>query len=144
VVTSSERSAVINAAYLGVLGLAALTATAMMATVGLPGLPCVFRSVFGIPCPGCGMTRSMMCVWHGDLVGSLRYHPLGMAVFLAICAGTIGCWLYVALPTARPGLGRVTASLRKPRVGWAVLAILLLVWAFRLADAFEGWRLFRW
>lgn len=49
--------------------------------VQLGGLPlpsaCIFRSVTGIPCPGCGLLRSMVSGMHGDVAGSLGYHRLG-------------------------------------------------------------------
>ncbi|MEQ8349954.1 MAG: DUF2752 domain-containing protein [Leptospiraceae bacterium] len=45
---------------------------------------CFFYSITGLPCPGCGMTRSVHFLIHGDLIHSLKYHPLGF-VTLGIC-----------------------------------------------------------
>jgi hypothetical protein len=53
---------------------------------------CMFERVTGRPCPGCGMTRSMLRLSQGDVVGSLRMHPLGVvlaALFFATFAGTV-------------------------------------------------------
>jgi hypothetical protein len=54
----------------------------------LPGLPmpetCFSRSVFHVPCPGCGLTRSLICLAHGDLRGSLAMHRLGWLMALAV------------------------------------------------------------
>jgi len=38
--------------------------------------PCLFRAVFGVRCPGCGMTRAASCALHGRLRDAWRYNPL--------------------------------------------------------------------
>ncbi len=40
--------------------------------------PCMWLSVLGIYCPGCGGTRAVMALLHGDFLLSLWYHPLVM------------------------------------------------------------------
>ena len=43
------------------------------------GVPlCMFKRVFSLPCPGCGLTRSVSSVLHGDFLKSWSYHPLGI------------------------------------------------------------------
>ena len=37
---------------------------------------CVFRRVTGVPCPSCGMTRSYLALFHGDLKTAFFMHPL--------------------------------------------------------------------
>jgi len=39
---------------------------------------CMFKRVFSLPCPGCGLTRSVSSILHGDLLKSWGYHPLGL------------------------------------------------------------------
>lgn len=38
-------------------------------------LTCPVKSAWGIPCPGCGMQRSIMALTEGDLLLSIRYYP---------------------------------------------------------------------
>lgn len=38
---------------------------------------CPFKMVSGFPCPGCGITKSLVYFYHGDLYKSLSYHLLG-------------------------------------------------------------------
>ena len=38
-------------------------------------LPCFYKSVFGIECPGCGMQRAFVALLQGDLTGSLKLYP---------------------------------------------------------------------
>lgn len=41
---------------------------------------CLFNNLTGIPCPGCGLTRSLTSAVHGDFAGSFSHHRLGMVV----------------------------------------------------------------
>ena len=38
------------------------------------GIPCVFLSLFDIPCPGCGMTRAFFSVLRFDFLQALKYN----------------------------------------------------------------------
>jgi hypothetical protein len=43
------------------------------------GMPlCMFKRLFSLPCPGCGLTRSVSSILHGDFLKSWSYHPLGV------------------------------------------------------------------
>ncbi len=53
---------------------------------------CNFRKITGIPCIGCGGTRCMMALSHGDVVKSFLFNPI---IFLGIV--TIIVWFAVAL-----------------------------------------------
>ena len=49
------------------------------------GIPlCMFKRLFSLPCPGCGLTRSASSVLHGDFLKSWNYHPLG--IFFVVAA----------------------------------------------------------
>ncbi len=37
---------------------------------------CPFRTVTGLWCPGCGLTRATHHLMHGDVLGALRYNAL--------------------------------------------------------------------
>ena len=49
---------------------------------------CPLKMLSGFPCPGCGITKSMVYFYEGDLQKSLYYHILGPFV-LAFCVATI-------------------------------------------------------
>jgi hypothetical protein len=38
-------------------------------------IPCPFRDIFGIPCPTCGMSRSLISLVNLDVCSSLSYNP---------------------------------------------------------------------
>ena len=47
------------------------------------GLPCLFQTLTGLYCPGCGGTRAIRSLLKGDLRMSFQYHPLVLyAVFV--------------------------------------------------------------
>ena len=37
---------------------------------------CPFKLIFGIDCPGCGMTRALISVLHLDFIAAFSYHQL--------------------------------------------------------------------
>ena len=43
---------------------------------------CIFYQLWGVYCPGCGGTRSLLALAHGHILQSAWYHPL-----LLYCAG---------------------------------------------------------
>jgi len=93
----------------------------------VPMPPCSFQVNTGYPCPGCGMTRSMMAVAHGDVVEAFRCHPFGVALFAFVALCTL---LGVAeLITARDLFEKL-----KPSPWWVVVGIaaMLAGWGWKL------------
>lgn len=39
---------------------------------------CIFNMIGIDFCPGCGIGRSISMIYHGDILGSLKMHPLGI------------------------------------------------------------------
>lgn len=50
---------------------------------------CPLKMLTGFPCPSCGITKSLVYFYEGDLQKSLYYHILGPFVIL-FCVATIG------------------------------------------------------
>jgi hypothetical protein len=53
---------------------------------------CPFKMVTGFPCPGCGITKSLVYFYEGDIYKSLSYHILGPFVI-------VFCWLTIIILT---------------------------------------------
>lgn len=47
---------------------------------------CLFRRLTGLPCPGCGLTRSWVYLMHGDLTHAFLSNPFGPLLVLAVLA----------------------------------------------------------
>jgi len=45
---------------------------------------CLFLGTTGIPCPGCGLTRSFMAIAHNNLQEAFHYHLFGPFLFFAL------------------------------------------------------------
>jgi hypothetical protein len=68
---------------------------------------CFFQDATGVPCPGCGLTRSLSCGLRGMFLASFQYHPMGLLI-LALFIFTAGQSL---LPQAhRDGIVRFMQS----------------------------------
>ncbi len=96
---------------------------------GLPGIPlpdtCWSRSVFGLKCPGCGLTRSIVYLAHGDWRASWEMHRVGFVMALVILAQfpycIVGLWCKKDYP-----LGRRFAAV----VAWTLIALLIGNWLY--------------
>jgi hypothetical protein len=97
---------------------------------------CPFKVLTGLPCPGCGMTRSVVTLLHGDLGMSVYYHPLGIAlVAVMVALAVIDGWTW--WHEAQAGPARSSPAWLMNRVmltpaPWVAIGMLTLVWFVRL------------
>lgn len=47
-------------------------------------IPCFFKYITNIPCPGCGLTRSILSILNLDLISAIKYNILGIPLFITI------------------------------------------------------------
>lgn len=50
---------------------------------------CWLKLSTGLPCIGCGLTRSLSCALRGMFAESLRYHPFGIFILLVFVAAIV-------------------------------------------------------
>jgi hypothetical protein len=88
---------------------------------------CPFKLLTGLPCPGCGITKSIVCTLHGDIAGGFGHHLFGPAVMVV----SIG--LLIALPLTR---WRIPVTIRQlasnMRFTYTIASILTLYHGSRL------------
>jgi hypothetical protein len=84
---------------------------------------CMSRSVLGIRCPGCGLTRSLIYLAHGDWRESLAMHRLGIVMAVAILAQFPYCAVGILWKKDYP-LGRRFSVI----VAWGLIVLLFGNW----------------
>lgn len=90
------------------VGIALIPAVVMLVPTELldraPAI-CLFRLLLGMECPGCGMTRAVSAVLHGDLARAFAYNRGIVVVFpllvLAWSASLRASWNRLTVPAAR-------------------------------------------
>lgn len=97
---------------------------------------CPSKSMLGIPCPGCGLTRATEALMTGDVSAMLRLHPMApfltpVAVFSVIRASAISAGLMKS--------SRLDPLGRLPNWFWvSALVVLLGLWIARMLGFFGG------
>ena len=130
--------------------LAAVSSTEVTAAIGVGGvaiaalLPadgiedgpvlCPFRALTGLPCPGCGLTRSWVYLMHGDIGSSLASNWFGPVLILAV--------VVLAVVSARSRLGGKRPAdldkLVKSKVVLGLFALFITYGAVRLILTMAG------
>ena len=83
-------------------------------------MPCIFRSVTGLYCPGCGGTRAVSALLHGHLITSFVCHPL-----VPITAATSG-WFLISQTIERISRRRIQIGMKyRDFYIWAALGIVI-------------------
>ena len=98
--------------------------------IGLPGWACPFKAVFGIPCPGCGLTVAVDELLHGRVLASLHTHAFA-SIFLAAFLIML---VSILLPEKQRQKMISSIAHLESRTGltaW-VLSGLMLYWVIRL------------
>ena len=135
-------SEVVGATTVAVVGAAALGAACVFSPSGVESGPplCPFAVMTGLPCPGCGLTRSWVAFMHGDVGSAFTFNAFG-PVFLLLTAVTV----VAATVTLVRRRGAPLAGWRDRALG-PVGAVLLGVWLaygfVRILDAAFGWGFF--
>lgn len=92
---------------------------------------CIFRSLTGLPCPGCGVTHAILLALSFDIRGSLAANPAGVPIVATIGFQLIGRpWAIV-----NQGASRLVSTIS----GWLgriSVVCLLAAWALALLKLF--------
>lgn len=97
---------------------------------------CPMRVVFGVPCPGCGLTRATLAMGHLDFGAMLRFHPLAplltpMYIYAVVRAALVFSGI---VSTERKDLFAIA-----PKWVWPIALVAILgVWIARMAGLLGG------
>lgn len=110
--------------------IAALSVQLALSLLKLPGWPCAFLRLTGVPCPGCGLTRACLLLAQGNWRASFSYHAFApvFVIFIAILiAGTL-------LPKSwsEPFILKAETLERQTGITVIIMGGLILYWLARL------------
>ena len=54
---------------------------------GKVNVECLFKKIFHISCPGCGLTRSFRSILNLDFINAFKYNILGIPLFILCKSG---------------------------------------------------------
>lgn len=118
---------------------AIITAFAVTPAVSSSGPTlCPLRLITGLPCPGCGLTRSWIAAAHGELADAFSYNFFGPISLIATIAFVVAVGVLLVRKRAAAS---VTPVLRSPIVT-AVLVIWVLYGVARVIDRLIGGGIF--
>jgi hypothetical protein len=122
-------------AAIGVLAAAVILEVSDETTVTVPVLNytlpelCYWRTMFGMDCPGCGLTRCFISAAHGDVAAAWHYNPMGLLLFAAVVVQIpFRPWQLWRLATRRGEL----RTLELPYVMLGLSVLLIVQWFWRL------------
>lgn len=116
------------AAIAAILPLAFLAAWAWRPRVESGPIVCASRLLWGVPCPGCGLTRAFCFMARGEFEAAVRFNataPLAAAYMGAI-------WLYYLLAAARGA----PPAWPTETIAASALVVTMAFWGGRLVDFF--------
>lgn len=72
--------------------------------------PCIFHLTTGLQCPGCGLTRAVHLLFHGDLAGALALNSL-LPLYALLLGALLAGWLWREVKGHTPRVLQIRASL---------------------------------
>ena len=90
---------------------------------------CTFHQLTGLNCPGCGATRSLHALLHGNFQTALRDNALFIIANIFLAAR--GLWF-----AANHFCGRAPGSFFRIKYLWALLAVVVVFGVLRNLSAF--------
>src|SRR5687768_13125243 len=104
--------------FLFPLGVGVVLLASIPSVAGVKWLPpCVFHELTGLHCPGCGSTRALHAIAHGDLL-----RALGCNIMLVAIVALLPAW-----PLLRHKLRPVTQM----RLAWGAAAFVIVFFVIR-------------
>lgn len=90
---------------------------------------CLFQHLLGIPCPGCGLTRSFAAIANLELYKSLQMNPSGLLIFSFVLfqiAARISALLFEKTDNI---VWKISGYINK-----LIISSLILIWIIRLIN----------
>lgn len=89
---------------------------------------CLFKWMYGIPCPSCGSTRGMLALYRGEWEEAFRWNPA--SYLLAVSMGVVPVWILLDCVRKKDSLYQCfkkAEGLASRRPFWLVFVVLVLL-----------------
>jgi hypothetical protein len=83
--------------------------------------PCPYLTLTGLACPGCGLTRAMHFLLHGDITQAFAYNPWAFVGAPAVAA-------FVLLPSVADEVRTLRV---RTGISWMMLGVTIAFWIWR-------------
>ncbi|MEW6347511.1 MAG: DUF2752 domain-containing protein [Thermodesulfobacteriota bacterium] len=94
---------------------------------------CPSKLLWGLPCPGCGLTRSFVAMSRGEVLRAHSFNAVGPVLFvLCVLQVPYRVWRAWGLGSAGPRRERLDDTARP--VLWTVLIALLVTWMLNIVS----------
>ncbi|NJN76235.1 MAG: DUF2752 domain-containing protein [Synechococcaceae cyanobacterium RL_1_2] len=100
---------------------------------------CLFLTLTGIPCPGCGLTRSFTAIAGGNIPLALQHHLFGWLLFFSFILA--GVHFLVEFMTKRKVLAIYSKLIKKDQIKYTMLGLLLVYHGFRVHSLWSSGQL---
>jgi hypothetical protein len=103
----------------------------ILTQIGLIDIPCLWKSLFGIPCPGCGLNRSFTLITEFHFVEAVKMNIASVLLFLGGMVTIVAA--LVELFLRKPILSRLRLFIRNK---WFLIAAVVLAavsWVYNIA-----------
>jgi hypothetical protein len=119
---------------------AGFTACWVIARYKIPIYPfgCGFKQRFGLPCPTCGMTTSILAFAQGRIWDSFYTQPAAMLFCSLVIVAAFFAFIIAVFGVYFPRLFRRIVTLKVRYIIAAFVIILAAGWAFTLAKTLAG------
>ena len=87
---------------------------------------CVFESLTGLYCPGCGATRAAIALFQGHILRSFRYHPAVPYFFVVYTVFMVKMFLLKHFDIGREHNGRILVFI------YLGIGIVIIQWIVKL------------
>lgn len=84
-------------------------------------VPCIFRKITHLYCPGCGITRMLAAILTGDFYQALRYNPL-ICILLPLVI------VYLVDYLINQARGQKSLLVRTPNWVWILMIVVLVIY----------------
>lgn len=95
---------------------------------------CLIKNVLHIPCPSCGVTRSVLLLLQGDIYAALMINPLGILISIGMLILPAG--IITDLLTGRTYLHTAyqysEKLLRRKYIAFPLILLVLLNWIWNI------------